>query len=194
MPLEIKNKKRRSFGAGGGYVFMEFIGAKGEVFTCGIERSGRVYLNGYRVALDANTLLNKYLKGYLGPHLNWHGKYQGPKIQRDSDDDDGYVVVYSPGIKKMIKEGKLADLVGKVDPLAAEWYNQIVVLGIEVKTKRVVSVRFLMNSDDRRRGGMNEAAYQKYLQALNAYLKISGIKNQHELKADVVHRFLDFTR
>ncbi|OJJ15902.1 hypothetical protein BKI52_36905 [marine bacterium AO1-C] len=194
MPMDLKKKKRVPFKSGGGYVFLEFTNHKGDTLTCGFGRNNVVFVNGYDTSLDAKAILEKYLKSYISPTLNWHGKYNTQKQAkyRLDEEKDGYEVVYPPAIQKLLEKGKPNYFVGDVSPLATESLNKFVIIGIEVKNRRVVSTYFPMNFEDNIRGGMNETVYKKYLQVLTYRLRILTIKNPHKLKADIIYRMLDF--
>lgn len=194
IPEALKQKKRKA--ALGAYILVEFIGTKNDTLAVSIRQGHLVFVNGHQTSIDGKAWVNKYLKGVIAPQLGWGGDTkEKPKKSENasfSGEDDGYEVVFMPNTKYLIDQKNLEYFASNVGIRATERLNRYIYIGIRPKDKRIVSVQFPMNFEDFEKGGMNKVTYQKYLNTLNARLRISEVKNPSRLKADVIYRVLDF--
>lgn len=182
-------------------IVAEIFLADGKSVAFGMNIIHRIDYNGYRTAITGQQFIKKCLQPYISPALNWHNisvdlfpKKIKTKYLNHAREFDGFAVVFTTEAqdfivnkvrrKKYFTFGEYKQAFGGL--------NASIFVGINVNSKKIVSLCFADSMDDVAQGSMSKVLFEKYQQVISEKLAIKEIANLYNLKADVIYRIIEF--
>ncbi len=203
VPKKIKIKKRREMI--GMYVLVELFFEDGNSVVFGVTRYFGVMYNGYETSIDGHDFFHQYLQPFIPPTFNWHAfavkdldlaprKIKSQYLNFDRE-FDGYIVRFTDNSKRFIAQKSVRQpyFTKREYSKAFSFLNQTVLIGIDVKTKKIVRLAFFGQEDKHMdRGEMNERLFKKYQKIITDQITINRIDNLYNLQADIIYRMIEF--
>ena len=189
----------------GMYVLVELFFEDGNSGVFGVTRYFGVMYNGYETSIDGHDFFHQYLQPFIPPTFNWHAfavkdldlaprKIKSQYLNFDRE-FDGYIVRFTDNSKRFIAQKSVRQpyFTKREYSKAFSFLNQTVLIGIDVKTKKIVRLAFFGQEDKHMdRGEMNERLFKKYQKIITDQITINRIDNLYNLQADIIYRMIEF--
>lgn len=203
VPKELKRKKRRrSIGL---YLLTEIHFEKGAVVAFAMNERFRVQYNGYNTKISGYEFVKKCLEPFISPALNWHPyeikelDLEPRRIKKEflnaDEEFDGFVLEFKKETLQFVKSKAT-----RQQYFSAEAYdkafgllNEYILIGINLKTQRVVSIDFAGQEEAYlKNGNMTQTLLKRYTNIIKEQVKIKHYINPYRLQSDIIYRILEF--
>ncbi|OJJ15901.1 hypothetical protein BKI52_36900 [marine bacterium AO1-C] len=203
VPTTIKRKKRR--GMIGEYIITEIFFEDGTSVAFGMDRRFKVEYNSYDVAIDGHQFHKTCLQPFISPALNWHSfnvkeldlepRRVHSKYLNYKGGFDGYVVQFTAETKRFIAEKAVRKryFTSKEYSQAFDFLNGSILIGIDLKTKEIVSIHFAEQEEKHlAQGEMSNQLFEKYKRVIRGNIQIQAFYNVYNLKSDIIYKMIEF--
>ncbi|OJJ15903.1 hypothetical protein BKI52_36910 [marine bacterium AO1-C] len=197
VPEELKKQKRREHIAV--YILAELYFDDGSSVSFGVNSNKKLSFNGRSTSLSGEAFITQCIKPYISPTFHWYlPMVKTPEKVPVTNTDfhlpfDGFRVYFSQKLPSL-------DYIEQTQYFTQDEFDQIFIpengdlwVGIDVNTKKIVSIQFPSNLKRLDNGGMNIQLLKKYKAFVFRRINVKQIENPYQLKADIIYRALEFS-
>lgn len=173
----------------------------GSHILLGMSRHLEVKYNGNATNVSPQAFLD-LMQPFIAPTFNWHTidadlrPERMPKRYRNyTNKFDGFLVEFSSKTKQFLNTKKIRQSLFTTEEYKRAFnpFNEHILVGINWRQKKVVSISFTSQDPPHiEQGEMSAALYKKYMKIMNEQLSVVKVQNFYRIQSDVIYKVVEF--
>ena len=199
IPAHIKAKQKQANTTI--HIVAKIFYTNGSHILLGMSTHFEVSYNGNATNVKPQAFLD-LMRPFIAPVFNWHTidaelrPDRMPKKYRNyTNKFDGFLVEFSSKTKQFFNTKKIRQslFTAKEYERAFDLFNEAILIGIDWRQKKVVSIHFAIQEPPHmEQGDMSAALYKKYMKIMNEQLSVVKVQNFYRIQSDVIYKMVEF--